>query len=194
MGRFLWALIGFLGISTWSWGAEWTPFSRGPEVVEAALGCVQAQWATTELADISTFLRRIARAESACGMRTETYRPGYYGGIWQVDRVAFEETQRISAHPRLARWQQALRRQSQEKGLPVLDWNMVQWEQLTAPAYSCLAARFYLACIPEAVPEGLVEQAVYWKKYYNTEAGAGTIRGFLRANQGYPDSRREARS
>lgn len=194
MGRCLWALIGFLGISAWSWGAEWTSFSRGPEVVEAALSCVQEGLAATELADISTFLRRIARAESACGMRAETYRPGYFGGIWQVDRVAFEETQRISAHPRLAQWQQAIQRQSREKDLPMLDWMSVHWAQLTAPAYSCLAARFYLACIPEAVPDGLVEQAVYWKKYYNTAAGTGTVRGFLRANQGYPDSRREARS
>jgi len=37
------------------------------------------------------------------------------------------------------------------------------------------------------VPDSLEDQAKYWKKYYNTVAGAGTVEHFIEANKGYDD-------
>ena len=36
----------------------------------------------------------------------------------------------------------------------------------------------------EMIPITLEDQAAYWKKYYNTSAGAGKPEDFIRTNQG----------
>jgi hypothetical protein len=38
----------------------------------------------------------------------------------------------------------------------------------------------YLRC-PGTIPAGLRAQAEYWKKYYNTPLGAGTVDGYVQA-------------
>ena len=34
--------------------------------------------------------------------------------------------------------------------------------------------------VPKKLPETLTQQAKYWKKWYNTEKGAGTIEHFIK--------------
>ena len=55
-----------------------------------------------------------------------------------------------------------------------------QFEQLEWDLQaSIIMARIkYLSC-PGAIPHGLTGQAAYWKKYYNTALGAGTIDEYL---------------
>jgi len=36
--------------------------------------------------------------------------------------------------------------------------------------------------IPELIPNSLDERATYWKKYYNSEAGKGTMKHYLEMN------------
>ena len=38
--------------------------------------------------------------------------------------------------------------------------------------------------VPESIPDNLEDMARYWKKYYNTEKGKGTVEHFLKANKG----------
>jgi hypothetical protein len=49
---------------------------------------------------------------------------------------------------------------------------------------ACLMARLHYLRFPAPVPEGLFAQAGYWKKYYNTVAGAGTEERYRDAWEG----------
>ena len=60
-----------------------------------------------------------------------------------------------------------------------IDWTKTTWADLEKPLYSGLAARLYLARIPASIPTDLPSQAQYWKTYYNTEAGSGTVQKFI---------------
>lgn len=50
-----------------------------------------------------------------------------------------------------------------------------------------LAARLKYRSIPKPLPEpdNLLELAAYWKRWYNTEQGAGTIQQFIRNYKHY---------
>lgn len=50
-------------------------------------------------ADDANILRRIAYTESQFGAHPNTYRAGYNGGIWQVDKIGFEDAKDINSHP-----------------------------------------------------------------------------------------------
>jgi len=60
-----------------------------------------------------------------------------------------------------------------------IDWTKTQWEDLEKPLYSGLAARLFLARISAPIPSDLPAQAQYWKTYYNTSAGKGTVQKFI---------------
>jgi hypothetical protein len=44
---------------------------------------------------------------------------------------------------------------------------------------ACLMARVHYLRVSEAVPEDLRGQAGYWKRYYNTRLGKGTVEGYM---------------
>lgn len=52
-------------------------------------------------ADDANILRRIAYTESQFGVHPNTYRSGYNGGIWQVDKIGFEDAKDVINHPGL---------------------------------------------------------------------------------------------
>lgn len=60
-----------------------------------------------------------------------------------------------------------------------IDWTKTSWQDLQKPLYSGLAARLYLAKFPARIPPDLASQARYWKTYYNTSAGKGTVVKFI---------------
>lgn len=47
--------------------------------------------------------------------------------------------------------------------------------------YATAMCRVHYLRVPEAIPIGLRKQAEYWKKYYNTETGLGTIDEYVKA-------------
>lgn len=55
------------------------------------------------------------------------------------------------------------------------------WSQdgVQAPMMSALAARLLLWLKPGSIPEGTASQGSYWKKWYNTAAGAGSESKFV---------------
>ena len=88
----------------------------------------------------------------------------------QVDQIGYIETV----------IQQGLKRYRDDiKAKLGIDWTKTQWEDLEKPLYSGLAARLFLARISEPIPSDLPSQAQYWKTYYNTEAGKGTVQKFI---------------
>ncbi|XP_071095235.1 uncharacterized protein [Haliotis cracherodii] len=107
------------------------------------------------------FLRRLAYVESADGTDPKTFRPGYYGGIWQIDETKFLATTNCSA--RLL-----------PKCLDILsefsiDWKRVPWRALLKPLYSALAASLYtlLTVGPDGVPPDPPGQQVFWRDVFH---------------------------
>ena len=64
-----------------------------------------------------------------------------------------------------------------------IDIDLVEWEHLRYnPLLSLIFTRLKYKLIPDEIPESLEGRAKYWKKYYNTELGKGTIEHYLKAN------------
>ena len=105
-------------------------------------------------------------------MDPNTYRDGYYGGIYQVDQIGFQDTQDVASHPGLANKYEAI---MDNYGI---DWPSVQYEDLEKPLYSGIASRLYISNNPLPIPEDRNGQAQYWKDHYNTQEGAGSVDNF----------------
>ena len=121
-------------------------------------------------------LRRIAYAETRDGVDIATYRPGYDGGIWQVDEVIFLQTQDTDTYPDL---ELLLMMVLQLTGL---DWLTIPWNELRRPFFSAMGASIYLAILPEDIPGpgDIAGQASYWKRLYNSDP-LDTEQGFVDA-------------
>ena len=159
-----------------------TPKSTGRDVVEAVVDKIQKSGIFPDDREI---LRRIAYVESLFGNEKGTFRSGYTGGIWQVDLTGFKSTQinrQTGATPALKRIYDEIRIRFE------IDWMTVTWEDLLKPLYSGLASRIFLADKPDAIPDDLQGQAEYWKKFYNTPAGKGTVEHFFKLVRELEDS------
>lgn len=155
------------------------PRVMGETVTRAAIEFVRHVSLAAKLADISLFLFRIAKIESCLGEDADTYRPGYFGGIWQIDAIGFFDSKNVKSHTSLSGLIAVANQYlTQELGV-LISYEDCSWESCLMPAYSCLAARLFLATVAEAVPLSLEDQASYWKKYYNRPKGKGTIARFL---------------
>ena len=85
------------------------------------------------------------------------------GGIWQISRFAFEDTQNDRAHIRLARKYKRL-----EQAFGIKNWKDVKRHDLEVPMYSAIAARLYLSNFPEPIPPAydIDKQQDYWWRIY----------------------------
>ncbi|XP_053381096.1 uncharacterized protein LOC123552975 [Mercenaria mercenaria] len=107
------------------------PKATGPEVVEAVVNIIRE---SCLFAEDRRFLRRLAYVESQDGSSPNTFRPGYYGGIWQVDNSAFLQTQHNST----------LQAQYNIiQNVLGINWNTVSWTDLHKPLYSGIAAALF---------------------------------------------------
>jgi len=123
--------------------------------------------------DISDFLVRIAATESCYGLNK---RAG--NNVWQIDPPGFKDTQNLASHPGLQKKFDTLKAFK-------IDWLSKSYDDITADKYlNCIAARLYLGNKPGMIPSDLKGQAAYWKKYYNTTSGAGTVEEFIKKNSG----------
>lgn len=120
-------------------------------------------------------MKRTACVESNYGQNPNTYRPNvnYFGGIWQVDKEGFDDTQNTNSHPRLNNKFVIIMQHYN------INWREVTYNLLERPLYSGIAARLYYSNIPEEIPTDKRAQATYWKKYYNTGSGRGNECNFL---------------
>ena len=119
------------------------------------------------------FMYRIACVESDFGNHENTYKDNYHGGIWQVDKKGFEATQDVDSHDELKAKFEKIQTATD------IDWQKVSWIDLRKPIYSGIAARVFLLNIPKEIPTTVRKQADYWKRYYNTEKGEGTVQDFI---------------
>ncbi len=112
------------------------------------------------------FLRRLAYVESRDGVDINTFRDGYFGGIWQVDENRFNETLDLASNPELSVYYMRILTSFG------IDWSQVEWDDLLAPLFSALAARLYLTTITAPIPTigDLEGQGQYWLDHYSNEA------------------------
>ena len=119
------------------------------------------------------FLTRVAKVESCYGTHAGTNTGGGGLGPWQIDKIAFQDTKNLKSHPNLKNVYKKLYEKSK------IDWNKVQYSDMTKPLYSALAARILLLNKPGSIPSDEEGQAQYWKTHYNTSSGGGTVEDFL---------------
>ncbi|XP_067662565.1 uncharacterized protein [Haliotis asinina] len=133
------------------------PGGSGTNVVEFVANLIRD---SCLFSDDLQFLRRLAYVETRDGTDTKTYRPGYDGGIWQIDQDKFNQIKSSSTSSGLI---------GKVQSLFNIDWNTVQWSDLRKPLYSGLAAALYLSTITEPLPQGVENQGSYYKKYFRDD-------------------------
>ena len=146
-----------------------TPGASGSKIVKDTVSKVESTLGGTNM-----LLERTAFVESKNGEDLNTYRDGYHGGIWQVDRIGFEDTQNVASHRKL---KEHFKKLYTDFGI---DWSTVKYEDLRKPLYSAIAARLKYLNVPSPIPPSwqLTRQAEYWKKNYNTRSGKGSVSKF----------------
>lgn len=64
-----------------------------------------------------------------------------------------------------------------------IDIELVEWEHLRYnPLLAMLFTRLKYKLIPELVPKSIEARARYWKMFYNSKAGKGTVEHYLEVN------------
>ena len=137
-----------------------TAKASGPSAVLLAVARIQQSGAFGSDNDL---LRRIAYVETRDGTLENTFRDGYFGGIWAVDEQDFLKTQNTQMNSRLpAKLQQI-------ESLLKINWAEVSWMDLQKPIFSALAARLILFLADSTIPptNNLQAQAEFWVRNYN---------------------------
>ena len=138
----------------------------------ALLSVAYVQQAVTS-ADHSKLLQRIAYVETQFGSDRESFNEGMNGGIWAVREDPFRSTQ-IGSDPLLV----------QKRELIMLtfgiNWEAVQWNELSKPLYSALAAHLVLFTAQGSIPSDtdIMAQALFWRDNYNID---GEVQDFINA-------------
>ncbi len=135
------------------------------------------------LGNAERLLYETAGAESDWGAHPDTFRKGYHGGVFQVDRKGFEDTLATESHRKNLR-----RHYDTIKKAFGVDWTAVKYEDIRdKPLLGALAARLLIANKPDAVPGDAEGRARYWKRHYNShhENAKGTVEEYLKRN-GFP--------
>lgn len=111
-----------------------------------------------------------AAQETHCGQLRDSTPNGAGRGIFQIDPIAFNDIiQRTRSADATMVFNQF-----------AVDIKTVRHDALDhSPLLSAIFCRLFYKLIPEAIPATLAERAAYWKKYYNTELGAGSVGAYI---------------
>lgn len=105
-------------------------------------------------------------------------------GIWQIESISVRESLRqLARRPAVAKRAGEWLVQD-SRGIDILWLYPDPVELCRAMTIStrlcCLFARLHYLWRPGRIPDTLQGQAAYWKRHYNTVAGAGTVAKYLR--------------
>ncbi|XP_062600299.1 uncharacterized protein LOC134261927 [Saccostrea cucullata] len=132
--------------------------ARGSGVVEAVVDLLRER---CTISDDNFFLRRMAYAASRDGEKSDTYRQGFHGGIWQIDQQKFRLTQTTYY---LRKHRIGI------QGNFSINWPSVTWSDLRKPLYSGIAAALYVQYVLEryrtTIPSTVNAQALFWVKQF----------------------------
>lgn len=94
-------------------------------------------------------------------------------GILQFDIVGFDDTQKRFG----GKYPEIVAELAEHLGI---HWHCVTFEMLEyAPLLSAVFCRAKYYLVPHAIPNTRAERAQYWKTWYNSELGAGTVEHYL---------------
>ena len=116
-----------------------------------------------------------ACVESHCGSWLVQLEDGPARGIYQMEPATHDDIwyNCLSGAPDLAKKVNRWRVQyGNGMGADEMKFNL---------AYATAMCRIHYRRVAEALPDNLPAQAAYWKKYYNTPAGAGTVDKYMLA-------------
>lgn len=119
------------------------------------------------------FIYRIAKAETGAGTIKDTTINSAGNGLYQFDKLPFYDN--------VSRYTQ----RDIDKCIKYLsiDPTKTTWEELqTNILKGTIACRLHFKPYREEIPKDIVGQAKYWKRYYNTLAGKGSVKHFLEMN------------
>lgn len=95
-------------------------------------------------------------------------------GLCQFDKEPFEDIQR-----RIVTYHNGDWCQSAKKNFDI-DLSQVTWQSLKySPLVSIIFCRLTYKLRPEPIPISIEEMGEYWKKWYNSELGKGTVKKFI---------------
>jgi hypothetical protein len=115
-------------------------------------------------------LTETAKAETRLGLMKDKTILNVGVGLMQFDKIGFEDTK-----------QRSMKYKDKILDKLKVDISKVELNHLAYnPFLSILFARLKYKLIPEEIPTTLEGRAKYWKRYYNTNAGAGTILHYLK--------------
>lgn len=118
----------------------------------------------------SLFLREIAVQETLAGSLRDRHDTKLGVGLMQIDRICFDD---VKARTKKSIWEKI------ENELGIEGENVTHEMLAYSPLLALLWARLFLRLIPEEFPVDQEGRARYWKKYYNTSAGKGTVDEYL---------------
>jgi hypothetical protein len=111
-----------------------------------------------------------AAAETLCGTVPDKTRNGAGRGLLQCDQVAFGDVVARSKQESIIALERAFD----------FDLKNVEWDDLNySPILAMAVARLHYRLIPAQIPLSLKGRAEYWKRYYNTVKGKGSIADYL---------------
>lgn len=115
-----------------------------------------------------------AIAETGLG-KIEDKTKGAGMGITQFDEFPFDDLKQRSLDKRDKIYQNL-----------GVDITLVEWDDIRYnPFLGMLFARLQYLPLKENIPSTIEERARYWKKYYNTVKGKGTVEHYLEMNKQY---------
>ena len=165
--------------------------SQGTDLTETARanGSIAVLQAVARIQQSGVFesdnglLQRIANVETREGTTEDTFRDGYYGGIWAVNEDNFLKTQNTEMNDRL----QAKLQQIQN--ILQINWTEVLWMDLSKPIFSALAARLVIFLANSPIPpiRNLQAQAEFWVENYNQIGNASLFVSLSNGIEGKTD-------
>lgn len=95
-------------------------------------------------------------------------------GLTQFDKLPFQDTKNRTSE----------KNKQQVKDYFGIDIDLVEWEDLRySPLLALIFTRLKYKLVPDAIPDNIEDRAKYWKKWYNSTLGKGTIEHYLQANK-----------
>ena len=163
-----------------------TPLTTGEPIVKTVSDIVANILPAGNAENTSMFMQRISRTESDHGLNKDTYVGSNNDlGIWQNKSELKEIQNKIKTQEGggILFENIAIMEKGIQEYIPKFSIAKLTEEDLKIPLVSAVIARLVFSYkTSEPIPKSLEEQAEYWKEYYNTPLGKGTVADFISKN------------
>ena len=163
-----------------------TPLTTGESIVKTVSDIVANILPAGNAENTSMFMQRISRTESDHGLNKDTYVGSNNDlGVWQNKSELKEIQNKIKTQEGggILFDNIAVMEKGIQEYIPKFSIAKLTEEDLKIPLVSAVIARLIFSYkTSEPIPKSLEEQAEYWKEYYNTPLGKGTVADFISKN------------